>query len=266
MKLIPDLAVQFACRHLLEMPFTFSHPYVILPFKRWSGKWFSMTALTLGSMVPDFEFFIRMKAEAVLSHTVKGMSIFNLPLVVVLSFLYHCWVRNPLLQNLPDFLRRRLSKFTLFNWPRYVRQNWLAVFVSALLGTFSHYVCDDFTHGYGWFAKNIPVLAASYYVMGKFLPGFHLLQYLSSLVMGLLLMRAALKLPLASGYLQENQFYLYWTIVVGIAALSFCVRFSVGASPVSFGSAIMTGIASGLLGLIVASTVVNLMKRRDTNW
>ncbi|SEF46838.1 protein of unknown function [Flavobacterium urumqiense] len=41
------------------MPFTFSHPAIILPFLK--NKKLSATALIIGSMSPDFEYFFRMK-------------------------------------------------------------------------------------------------------------------------------------------------------------------------------------------------------------
>ncbi len=39
------------------MPFTFAHPAAVLPFMKKQSKYISVTALILGSMAPDFEYF-----------------------------------------------------------------------------------------------------------------------------------------------------------------------------------------------------------------
>ena len=55
------------------MPFTFSHPALILPLKYFPNKWFSLTGLVIGSLTPDFEYFLRMRIKSVYSHTLEGI-------------------------------------------------------------------------------------------------------------------------------------------------------------------------------------------------
>jgi len=43
------------------MPFTFSHPAIVLPLATLRRQWISATGLIIGSITPDFEYFIRMK-------------------------------------------------------------------------------------------------------------------------------------------------------------------------------------------------------------
>src|ERR1700679_2947936 len=105
------------------MPFTFSHPAAVLPAKLLPDKWVSMTALVIGSITPDFEYFIRMKNVGLYGHTVIGVFWFDLPIVFALTFIYHKFVRDGLLDNLPRFLRNRLNKFRGFDWASYVKQN-----------------------------------------------------------------------------------------------------------------------------------------------
>ena len=38
------------------MPFTFSHPAIILPLAKINAKYISLTALVAGSMAPDSDF------------------------------------------------------------------------------------------------------------------------------------------------------------------------------------------------------------------
>ncbi|HMG06875.1 MAG TPA: DUF4184 family protein, partial [Mucilaginibacter sp.] len=43
---------------------TFAHPAIVLSFKYFPKRWFSKTGLVIGSMAPDFEYFIRLRVKA----------------------------------------------------------------------------------------------------------------------------------------------------------------------------------------------------------
>jgi hypothetical protein len=51
------------------MPFTASHPAIILPLIYLPGKWISLTGLVIGSMTPDFEYFERMSVQSDYSYS-----------------------------------------------------------------------------------------------------------------------------------------------------------------------------------------------------
>ena len=57
------------------MPFTFAHPAIVLPFYK-KPKFFSMTTLIIGSMSPDFEYFLRMKIKSDMSQTLIRYHLF----------------------------------------------------------------------------------------------------------------------------------------------------------------------------------------------
>src|SRR5215467_2275849 len=105
------------------MPFTFSHPAIVLPLTKTRLK-LSATALIIGSMIPDFEYFIRMRDRSKYSHTLTGIVWFDIPLAVLVCFLFHHVVRNPLFENLPASLRDRFSVYKDFNWSKYFFTNW----------------------------------------------------------------------------------------------------------------------------------------------
>ena len=105
------------------MPFTFSHPAIVLPLKFLPKRWFSLTALVIGSLTPDFEYFIRMKVQSDFSHTFLGIFWFYLPLGILLAFIFHNTVRNSLFDNIPMSLKSRLNRFNEFNWNRYFMSN-----------------------------------------------------------------------------------------------------------------------------------------------
>lgn len=81
------------------MPFTFAHPAIILPLPFLNKRWFSLTGLIIGSMIPDFEYFIRMRIQSIYSHTLAGIFWFDLPLALLISFIFHNKVKNLLFQN-----------------------------------------------------------------------------------------------------------------------------------------------------------------------
>ena len=91
------------------MPFTFSHPAVVLPLNYLPKKWFSLTALVAGSMVPDFEYFMRMRADSMYSHTWRGLFWFDLPLALLLIWIYNDLVKDKLIDHAPAYFNKRLS-------------------------------------------------------------------------------------------------------------------------------------------------------------
>ncbi|AIK36171.1 hypothetical protein BG07_3819 [Bacillus pseudomycoides] len=52
------------------MPFTFAHPAAVIPFCK-KQRYVSVTALVLGSMVPDFEYFLHFRPYGVIGHTFR---------------------------------------------------------------------------------------------------------------------------------------------------------------------------------------------------
>ena len=69
------------------MPFTFSHPALVLPLNYLPKRWFSLTALVVGSMMPDLEAFLRFKSEKNVTHTWDALFWFCLPLGLLIILL-----------------------------------------------------------------------------------------------------------------------------------------------------------------------------------
>jgi hypothetical protein len=98
------------------MPFTFSHPALVLPLKYLPQRFYSLTGLIIGSMTPDFEYFIRMTVGSIYSHTFWGIFYFDLPVGIALCFIFHGIVRDQLIDHLPAPLRERFWSLKSFNW------------------------------------------------------------------------------------------------------------------------------------------------------
>jgi hypothetical protein len=127
------------------MPFTFSHPAIVLPLVKYK-KWFSATGLIIGSITPDFEAFIRLNRPKIYSHTWLGIFWFDLPLAIILSLIFHSVVRDPLIDNLPGFLQQRFERCRKVVWIQYFKSHFLIVVCSMIIGITSHLLWDAFTH------------------------------------------------------------------------------------------------------------------------
>ncbi|MBD0254467.1 MAG: DUF4184 family protein [Cytophagales bacterium] len=156
------------------MPFTFSHPAIVLPFKHWRPKWFSATGLITGSVAPDFLYFIEMDGRADFGHTLAGIFFFDLPFSCLLAIVFHRWVRNPFLLHLPAPLDRKYAGHLDFRFPVYLRKHWPVFVLSVLLGAISHIGWDYFGSPRG----QLFYLAPSFFNQYVFLLGTRLRLYL----------------------------------------------------------------------------------------
>jgi hypothetical protein len=240
------------------MPFTFSHPAIVLPFVKASKHWFSTTALVIGSMAPDFEYFIRMRVKSIYSHTFFGLLWFDLPLTLILAFIFHLIVRNILISNLPNFLRSRLSVFTNFDWNAYFKSHYIVVIISALIGAFSHIAWDSFTHEDGFAVERIAYLSSVIQIGDKELAVFKILQHGSSLIGALVIAWTIYRLPKHESKVITSPTAKYWAIVVAICLAVFRANLKMGLDPTMFGHLIVVIISGTLIGLILTSAYFNV--------
>lgn len=232
------------------MPFTFSHPAIVLPLTLLPRRWFSLTGLFIGSLTPDFEYFLRMRIKSNYSHTLEGLFWFDLPLGLLLAFLFHKIVKNKLIENLPAFLKSRFLVFRMFEWNQYFKLNWKSVITSILIGAASHLFWDSFTHETGFFVELIPVLQQSVNFLGVTIPILKILQHSSSLVGGIVLGIVIFKLPTNKC---ENQKIntIYWGVFAGLTVVIVCVRLLSGLELNQYGNFIVTVISAVLMALII---------------
>lgn len=240
------------------MPFTFSHPAIVLPLAYLPRQWVSLTGLVAGSLAPDFEYFIRMRLESNFSHTIKGMFLFDLPLALLIAFVYHTIVRNKLIENLPAVLKSRVSTFNSFDWNEFFKKKWPIAVISMLIGAASHIFWDDFTHHDGYFVKRLPILASQLYVWGMEVQVFRVLQYTSTLLGAIIIAFAVFNLPEEKNVTQTIS-VKYWSILILIAFVVVAIRLLSGLSISQYSHVIATVISAFLIGLILTPL---LMKTR----
>lgn len=239
------------------MPFTFSHPAIVLPLTFLPRQWFSLTGLVIGSLTPDFEYFLRMRIQSNYSHTISGLFWFDLPLGLLLAFIFHNIVRDSLFDNLPTILKSRLLAFKQFKWGEYFNRNWHTVTISILIGAASHIFWDSFTHDHGYFAQTIPALTNTVDLLGRQIPIFKILQHLSTLVGGIVIAFALFKLPQDKNIMGEFSLK-YWSILTALTLTIITLRLLSGLDYKSYGHLIVTSISAGLISL----TLTPMLTRR----
>jgi hypothetical protein len=132
------------------MPFTGAHPLAIAPLLRL--KWLDPTSLVIGSMAPDFQYFVYGHEKGLIGHSMLGLVVWCIPVVVIVGLLFHHVVKWPLLVAAPQAWARRLAPSAAAGWP--LRP--VAIAVSAVLGGASHDVWDSCTHSPGFVVSHFP--------------------------------------------------------------------------------------------------------------
>ena len=234
------------------MPFTFSHPAIILPLKRWVHK-LSLSALIIGSTTPDFEYFINMKMKGSWGHSWEGLLWFNLPIGLVLYLLWHSAVKKPLIENLPVPIKARMQPDYHFDGVAWLKQRWLWVILSLLMGSASHILWDGFTHAHTWATPYLPFLQYYWSILGYDVAAYSLFQHGSTLLGGLILMGVLIKQP---QYPISNHtkpaFWGWWALLTLIIA---GVRLIWLDCPWFYGDLVATAIAAGMWALIITCLV-----------
>ena len=217
-----------------------------------------MTGLIIGSIAPDFEKFIRMLAYDSFSHTWKSIFYFNLPLSLVLAFLFHLLVRDVLIDHLPVYFQKRLLKFKGFDWLTHFRKHYVVIILSIIIGTVSHIAWDAFTHIDGRLVRWLPFLQA-YIEVGEFsIEVFNFLQLATS-VLGLLVVAYAFfELPVLPVRNKENRAHgklRYWIVFTLIACAIAILRYVFGYHLSYLTNFIVVTISAGLLSLLITSVL-----------
>jgi hypothetical protein len=241
------------------MPFTFSHPAIILPLSKVSKTKLSLTGLITGSLAPDFEYFICLQMRRTYGHDMNSFFWFNLPLCVGLAFIFHMIVKTPLTNSLPHFLYMRLVKYIHFNWFLYFKTYWIVFIYSAAIGVFSHLLWDSFTHDHGIFGKSPAILFRQAPIIN--IPLFCFLQWLSSIFGALTIMRTIYNLPIEmvpkSPVPIKN---MYWLHVLTIMCFIFIVE-----QPTGISGLIAVTIGSFLYGIVGSSIFFKIYEKIYSN-
>ena len=244
----------------LGMPFTFAHPAIVLPIeKKWS-RYFNLTALVLGSMSPDFEYFVKLKIENKIGHSLLGFITFNLPLVIILAFIFHYVIKNTLILHLPSKAIELIKQEELQKPTHKVKSVLrLIIFIySPILGMFSHTLWDSFTHENGFFVSIIPALNYKIFIF----PVYKLLQHGSTIV-GLSIIFIFLYNQRSKEHYNKKTIslkrkVLYWAFIF-LGTIAFITVRSINLPLYFTVKTIGTLIVSSISGLFLSITLVSVI-------
>jgi len=124
------------------VPFTFAHPAAAVPLLRPLARYGVLSALVVGSMTPDFSYFLPFPISRSQSHSIAGLFWFCVPVGLVAYVAFHRLLARPLIDLLPEPLRMRLLPVI----DAHVDAPWSAVIVSLFVGAATHIAWDAFTH------------------------------------------------------------------------------------------------------------------------
>ncbi|NEO83015.1 MAG: DUF4184 family protein [Spirulina sp. SIO3F2] len=164
------------------MPFTLSHAGFLMPLHRKLSPHLLLAA-AVGSIIPDFGYFIRRFDLAWVAHSARGGLLVSLPIGLTVYGLC-LWLWRDLAALLPQPHRAFWEAL-----PHRVA-NPLGVIIALLLGAYSHNIVDSFTHPNGWAALHIVLLRQPLFTQfGDEITPHRLLQHLGSLVGMVMLLR-----------------------------------------------------------------------------
>jgi membrane-bound metal-dependent hydrolase YbcI (DUF457 family) len=161
------------------MPFTLSHTAAALPFRRTR---LAVSAVVIGSMAPDFEYFLRLTPQDRFGHSLPGLFVFTLPMALAALWLFHRSAKFAVVRLLPTGVQQRIVCDTEF--PFGPPRRFALLVLSVLAGAVTHIVWDWFTHRESWLVAHWPLLRRTVAVswpISRPMPLCIVLQHLSTL-------------------------------------------------------------------------------------
>src|SRR5438045_1413565 len=133
------------------MPFTISHAAATAPFSPLIRRFrLPLAAMVIGTMAPDFEYFIHLRTLALWGHSAVGLFVFCLPAGLLVLAAWEFLARAPVL----DLLALPLDRRAELNTPAW----WGRAAVAIIAGAATHVLWDSFTHVGRWGVRRLPVL------------------------------------------------------------------------------------------------------------
>ncbi len=128
------------------MPLTIAHPAAVLLFRH---SRLPISALVIGSLAPDFEYFLHLSPRTDFSHTAPGLFAFCIPVGLVAFWVFHYVWKRPLLA-MAGGSTEHYKPFHFWPLPRL-----FMVCCELLIGALIHILWDSFTHDYGWLVQRV---------------------------------------------------------------------------------------------------------------
>jgi hypothetical protein len=157
------------------MPFTISHAAAVLPLRKLR---LPLAAMMIGSMAPDFPYFLPGDLSRANTHDLEGIFLFCLPMGLAAWLFFIHLLERPSIELLPEPWRLRIphsdSSFRF--------KSLALASLGIIVGGLTHIAWDAFTHGDTSMTRLIPLLAEkAFSIRGRTVRVYFILQVLSSL-------------------------------------------------------------------------------------
>lgn len=144
-------------------------------------RYLVLSALVVGSLAPDFRYFLNLAPRGHFGHSFKGVFIFCLPVGLAVLWVFQQVMKLPLISLAPQSHQQKLASLAKpFRWGGAGRFG--LIVASLLLGALSHLAWDAFTHDRGLVVRNVPNFRVPLEEFGTHRPLYNLLQHGSSLL------------------------------------------------------------------------------------
>ncbi len=153
------------------MPITPAHAAAAWPVRTLLPR-LPTSALVIGAMSPDYEYFLTLAPITREAHTLSGVVLFCVPVSLFAWLVFRRVVRPALLDLLPPGLAASLGPPS---------SSWTLALIAVTIGALSHIFWDGFTHYNDWAVTAWPALRARP-IPGVPLAWYKLLQHGSSIV------------------------------------------------------------------------------------
>ncbi|HTD04243.1 DUF4184 family protein [Undibacterium sp.] len=161
------------------MPFTLSHPAAVIPLHKLLGRRVSISAMIIGSMAPDFAYFLP-GIHGLMTHSLNGILIFCLPAGLLTYFIFHLLIKRPASLLLPKPMLSRLHHRVFEASALPPTSIWVLAW-SVMLGAATHIAWDALTHRNSAVVNHFELLRTLIYSTdGYKLYVYKLLQHLST--------------------------------------------------------------------------------------
>jgi uncharacterized protein DUF4184 len=160
------------------MPFTISHAAAVLPLRRFTRRTLPLAALMIGSMSPDFSYFLPGEWSQIPTHTFAGLFWFCWPVGLAVWLVFVQVLEAPTRALLPEPWRSRIAASNA----RITFPTLALASAAVVIGAVTHLTWDAFTHRYTPVTEAMPWLRVVVFKIG-YVPIrlYKVLQHLSSI-------------------------------------------------------------------------------------
>jgi hypothetical protein len=159
------------------VPFTISHAAAVLPLRGLARGAFPLAALMIGSMSPDFAYFLPGESLRVLTHSIPGIFWFCWPVSMIVWLVFTRVLERPTFALLPDAWHAKFSPSSRDMTPASLA----LVSAAIIIGAATHILWDSFTHRGTAVVEALPGLhSVAFHYHGWRIRWFVVLQHLST--------------------------------------------------------------------------------------